>query len=126
MHLASCNCGVVTVKVPAAITAPNACHCAKCRKQSGHYFASAEFPKSAVKIEGEQNVTWYQSSPKVKRGFCKICGCNMFFDPLFQDWTAIAMGAFDGPTRAKLALHIFVGNSGDYYDIADGLPQNAQ
>lgn len=36
------------------------------------------------------------------------------------------MGAFDGPTNTKLAKHIFVANKGDYYDIADGLPQNQQ
>jgi hypothetical protein len=34
------------------------------------------------------------------------------------------MGAFDSPTGAKLAMHIFVADKGDYYDIGDGLPQN--
>lgn len=123
---ASCNCGAVRVEVAAPITAPNACHCALCRKQSGHFWASAEFPKSAVTVSGASNVTWYQASEKVRRGFCKTCGCNMFFDPLFQDWTAIAMGAFDGESQARLALHIFTDDKGDYYDIADGLPQNGQ
>ncbi len=47
-----------------------------------------------------------------------------FWDPVFQDWTAVVMGAFDTPTQTKLALHIFVSEKGDYYDIADGLPQN--
>jgi hypothetical protein len=36
------------------------------------------------------------------------------------------MGAFDGPTGTKLSMHIFVADKGDYYDIADGLPQNQQ
>ncbi len=36
------------------------------------------------------------------------------------------MGAFDGPTHTKLEKHIFVADKGDYYDIADGLPQNQQ
>jgi hypothetical protein len=36
------------------------------------------------------------------------------------------MGAFDGPTGTKLTKHIFVADKGDYYDIADGLPQNQQ
>jgi hypothetical protein len=35
------------------------------------------------------------------------------------------MGAFDAPTGTRLAMHIFVAEKGDYYDIADGLPQNA-
>jgi len=34
------------------------------------------------------------------------------------------MGAFEGPTRTKLSKHIFVADKGDYYEIADGLPQD--
>ena len=39
-------------------------------------------------------------------------------------WTGVALGAFDGPTGTKIKFHIFVADKGDYYDIADGLPQN--
>jgi extradiol dioxygenase family protein len=62
----------------------------------------------------------------VRRGFCANCGSSLFWDPLDQqkhNWTAIALGAFDTPTNTKLKQHIFVGEKGDYYDIADGLPQ---
>ena len=41
-----------------------------------------------------------------------------------REW--LSLGAFDGPTRTKLALHIFVADKGDYYAIDDDLPQNAQ
>ena len=68
--------------------------------------------------------SWYRSSEKVRRGFCRTCGCNLFFDPIHADWTSIAMGAFDTPTQTQLAIHIFVEEKGDYYAIADGLPQN--
>ena len=34
------------------------------------------------------------------------------------------MGVFDTPTETKMALHIFVAEKGDYYEITDGLPQN--
>ncbi len=83
-------------------------------------------PRAAVTITGEAHVRWYQSSEKVRRGFCGTCGSTLFWDPVFQDWTAIAMGAFDTPTQTKLKQHIFVADKGDYYDITDGLPQNAQ
>jgi enoyl-CoA hydratase len=39
---------------------------------------------------------------------------------------AIAMGAFDQPTDTHLHKHIYVADKGDYYEIADGLPQSAQ
>ncbi|MCS6762446.1 MAG: hypothetical protein MO846_11195 [Candidatus Devosia symbiotica] len=50
----------------------------------------------------------------------------MFFELVEWDWIGINMDAFDGPTNSRLALHIFVADKGDYYDVADGLPQNLQ
>ena len=100
--------------------------CRKCRKHSGHFSASTDVPRSAVMIHGEDHITWYQSSEKARRGFCSTCGSSLFFDPLFRDWIGVAMGAFDTPTGTHLAVHIFVTDKGDYYDIADGLPQNQQ
>jgi len=34
------------------------------------------------------------------------------------------MGAFDTPTRTQLEKHIFVAEKGDYYQLADGVPQS--
>jgi hypothetical protein len=126
MHQGSCLCGAVKFEVEGELKPPDACHCRQCRKHSGHYFASTDVPRSAVTIHGEDNVRWFRSSPKVRRGFCASCGSNLFWDPLERDWIGLAMGAFDTPTRTKLAIHIFVADKGDYYDIADGLPQNRQ
>jgi len=83
-------------------------------------------PKDRVQVEGEEHITWYHSSEKVRRGFCSICGSSLLFDPPHRDWIAISMGAFDTPTGVKLAGHIFVADKGDYYELTDGLPQNAQ
>ncbi|MFN3847230.1 MAG: GFA family protein, partial [Paracoccaceae bacterium] len=96
-----------------------------CRKQSGHVFASTEVKKVNLEVTGNAHVTWYQSSPKVRRGFCARCGCSLFWDPPHHDWITVAMGACDGPTGTQMNLHIFVAEKDDYYDIADGLPQNA-
>jgi hypothetical protein len=85
-----------------------------------------DVPRTALKIQGFEKITWYQSSEKVRRGFCSICGSSLFWDPIFKEWTSIAMGAFDGATHTKLARHIFVADKGDYYEIADGLSQNQQ
>lgn len=122
MHTGSCLCGAVTFSVDADLPAPNACHCTQCRKQTGHYLASTDVAKSGLDVSGD--VTWFQSSEKVRRGFCGTCGSTLFWDPVFRDWIGIAMGAFDGPTGTEMSLHIYVAEKGDYYDIADGLPQN--
>jgi hypothetical protein len=129
MHKGSCLCGAVRFEVTGDLPGPDACHCTKCRKHSGHYYAGTDVKRSAVTILGEDKVTWYHSSEKVRRGFCSVCGSSLFFDPLDRqkhDWIGVAMGAFDTPTQTKLRIHIFVADKGDYYEIADGLPQNQQ
>ena len=120
-------CGEVKFEVEGDLGSSDACHCVQCRKWTGHYLASTDIPRSALSIHGSENLTWYQSSEKVRRGFCSSCGSSLFFDPTDRkkhDWIGISLGAFDGPTRTRLSLHIFVAEKGDYYDLADGLPQN--
>jgi hypothetical protein len=97
-----------------------------CRKQSGHFWASTDVPREALTLKGEDAITWFQSSAKVRRGFCSVCGSFLFWDPPSRGNIAIAMGGFDKPTGARLGTHIFTADKGDYYEIADGLPQNAQ
>ena len=126
MHKGSCLCGAVRIEVAGDLPAPNACHCSQCRRQSGHYWASTDVPRSDVVIHGEDSVSWFSSSEKVRRGFCSACGSFLFWDPIGREKIAIGMGAFDKPTGAKMNLHIFVADKGDYYDIGDGLPQNQQ
>ncbi len=124
MHTGSCLCGAVRFEVAGELPGPDGCHCTQCRKHSGHYFVSTDVPRSAVTIHGEQSVTWFRSSEKVRRGFCAACGSSLFWDPVPRDFIAIAMGAFDKPTGARMSKHIFVADKGDYYDIGDGLPQH--
>ena len=99
-----------------------ACHCAQCRKTSGHHVAATSARREDVEITGE--VTWFQSSETARRGFCGTCGSNLFWDGPGVNLSIMA-GTLDGPTGLKLAGHIFCADKGDYYDIADGTPQSA-
>ncbi len=129
MHKGTCLCGAVTFTVSGTLKAPDACHCTKCRRWTGHVYAGTDVPRSALSVRGEEHVRWFQSSEKVRRGFCGECGSSLFFDPLDRakhDWISVSMGTFEGETGTKLAIHIFVDDKGDYYEIKDGLPQNAQ
>ena len=120
-------CGAVRIEVTGDLKPPDACHCVQCRKWSGHIGVGTDVPRDALTIVGEENVTWYQSSPKVRRGFCKTCGCSLFFDPIDRakvKWIGVTMGAFDDPTDTHIAIHIFTAEKGDYYDLPDdGVPK---
>ncbi|MGE0787252.1 MAG: GFA family protein [Sandaracinaceae bacterium] len=127
MKRASCLCGAVRIEVEGDLPPPDACHCVNCRKFSGHFAVGPDIPRDRVTIHGEENVTWYRSSEKVRRGFCATCGCSLFFDPIDQvknPWIAVSLGAFDDPTETSIKMHIFVSQKGDYYTIDDGLPQH--
>lgn len=122
-HKGSCLCGAVNITIEGDLPRPDACHCAQCRKQTGHYLVSTDVPESALTVEGEDNVRWYQSSEKVRRGFCGTCGSTLFWNASTVDKIAVAMGLFDGATGTSLWGHIFTAEKGDYYEITDGLLQ---
>jgi hypothetical protein len=125
VYKGACLCGAVSFDIQQdTLLPPDACHCQQCRKHSGHYFVSTDIPKSALTVHGAENVRWFDSSERVRRGFCAICGSTLFWDAIKKDKIAVAMGAFDTPTQTHIGIHIFVAEKGDYYDITDSLPQN--
>lgn len=119
----SCLCGAVWYSVSAPIRGMHACHCTQCRKQSGHYVAAASAPRDAVSIEGDDAITWYVSSPGVRRGFCRTCGSHLFWDHAELDTLSLNAGALEAPTGARMEMHIFCADKGDYYEIGDELPR---
>lgn len=123
IHDATCLCGAVSVQVSGPLDKVIACHCSQCRKQSGHYWASTDVAREQMKIAGADNLSWYQSSEKVRRGFCRTCGSFLFWDVPGRANIAIAMGAFAAPTGMHIDKHIFTADKGDYYRISDGVPQ---
>ena len=122
-HRGHCLCGAVRFEVSGTMPEASACHCSICRRTTGHYEAGVDVGRDQLTISGEEAVRWYRSSPEVRRGFCATCGSPLFFDRDGADWIGINLGAFYTPTGTRLAQHIFVGDKGDYYEIADGLPQ---
>lgn len=124
-HSGGCLCGAVRITVEGPLGPVSACHCAQCRRQSGHYWAATEVPRAAVRIEGEAALRWYQASPRARRGFCVNCGSFLLWQLIDGETIDVAMGALDAPTGASLAQHIFVAEKGDYYKIADRLPERA-
>ena len=117
----SCLCGDVTFETAADPQGASMCHCSQCRKQSGGVWSSAFVPASALTIVGP--VSWYASSATAKRGICPRCGSFLFWKAHDEDTISFSLGSVDGPTGLALTKHIFVADKGDYYEIADDVPQ---
>lgn len=118
-----CDCGAVAFEVTGARKGISACHCSQCRRTSGHYWAATHAPFDQVTFTHDAGLKWYTSSAWAKRGFCKECGSSLFYRMNDEDSIGIAAGCFDGPTGFIMAKHIFVADKGDYYTIADDVPQ---
>ncbi|ODM48840.1 aldehyde-activating protein [Ruegeria sp. PBVC088] len=121
MTSGQCLCGAITFETDATPKGVSVCHCGQCRRQSGHLWASAYVPRAALRISGP--VRWYDSSASAQRGFCPTCGSFLFWHAHDEDTMSIALGALDTPTGLRLEKHIFTADKGDYYEIADGVPQ---
>ncbi len=117
----SCCCGDVTFEVAGSPKGMSVCHCTQCRKMSGYAWSSAQVSDGDLSITGP--VTWFEASETAKRGICPRCGSFLFWKAHDENTISFALGAIDGPTGVTLEKHIFVADKGDYYDIADGLPQ---
>ena len=119
-HTGSCLCGAVSYKIHGPLRPVIACHCQQCRKTSGHHVAATSVARASLTISGE--VTWYASSPSAQRGFCGICGSNLFWDGAGINISIFA-GTLDGQPELKTAGHIFCDDKGSYYDLTDVLPK---
>lgn len=122
LHEGACLCGAVRLRLDGAFGSVDACHCSQCRKWSGHVWASSDVERSDLTIAGEESLVWYQSSEKVRRGFCRNCGSSLLWDVVGRARIAVAMGVFETPTNAHLHMHIFTADKGDYYPLDDGVP----
>jgi len=125
-----CQCGAVRYRVSAAACEVYHCHCSMCRKLHGALFATwALVPRGRLGVsQGEDALATFESSPGVRRRFCRDCGCHLFCeidsDPHFDWFTA---GTLDGGVHPGQVpaheQHIFVGSKAAWLKIGDDLDQ---
>jgi hypothetical protein len=124
-HTGGCLCGAVRYQIRGPLREVIACHCSQCRRTSGHHVAMTSVPSGNLRLTSSKSLIWYRSSETAERGFCGICGGNLFWRPSGEDRTAVTAGTLDTPTNITLTKHIFVADKSDYYSINDDLPKKS-
>jgi hypothetical protein len=119
-----CLCGAVRYEVRGTLRQVVACHCTQCRRMTGHFLAATAARDGELTVTRDAGLKWFSASPAARRGFCGQCGSTLFWRGTGRDYTAIAAGSLDLPTGLALVQHIYTADKGDYYQIADGLPQS--
>jgi hypothetical protein len=122
-HTGRCLCGAVSYVVRGPLRAAIACHCSQCRRTSGHYAVMTSAQASDVVVTAGDALSWYRSSDSAERGFCRICGSNLFWRQFASPTWSITAGTLDTPTGIVMQKHIFVADQSDYYELHDGLPK---
>ncbi len=117
VHTGGCLCGGVRYRLTGPLRPVIACHCIQCRKTSGHHAAMTSVPNGRFSLEADETLVWYRSSDSARRGFCKRCGGNLFWEPKGEGRVSITAGTLDGATGLAIERHIFTDFAGDYYDL---------
>ncbi len=122
----SCLCGAVqfSAKLPSKWCAH--CHCSMCRKAHGAgYVTWVGFEAAQVSIPGgEDQISWYESSPGAHRGFCKACGSSLFFRS--ERWAGelhIALACINDPIDRAPDANVFFDKHVGWMPIDDTLKQ---
>jgi len=129
MLAGSCLSGGVRYEITGALKGALNCHCSMCRKAHGAAFRSRARVKAADFrwVQGEDLLSWYETSPGNHRGFCRVCGAKLLSR---FDWDPSAyglpLGTLDDDPGVKPALHVFVAYKAPWHEITDGLPQHPE
>ena len=126
MITGGCLCGGVRYEISGPLRGVIACHCSQCRRTSGHYAAMTSAPSADITLTSSASLRWYRSSDSAERGFCGVCGGNLFWKLAGRDSLSITAGTLDLPTGIEMEQHIFVADKSDYYSIEDDLPKEQQ
>lgn len=109
-----CLCGAVKIVVRNASNEVGACHCAMCRRwASGPFMATG--CGTDVEIEGEENISVFDSSPWAERGFCNKCGSNLFYRLKETKEYQMAVGLFDDSDGLDFNIQVFIDEKPAFY-----------
>ncbi len=118
---ASCLCGGIQLRTHGHHRDVYNCHCIQCMKTHGHYAAYTNIQEQNIKFLKKRTLKWFRSSKRAKRGFCNKCGASLFFKVIGTKNISIAAGMFNGPTKLKTKMNIFVKGKLDYYKLDNRL-----
>jgi len=122
-----CYCGRISYWVQLPVKWCAHCHCTQCRHIQGAPFVTwYGVALSQFKIlKGEQDIAWYDSSEKARRGHCIHCGTPLFFKgDNWPDEIHITRESTQQDIKQSPQVHVFYDRHVDYLNIKDELPKH--
>jgi hypothetical protein len=73
---------------------------------------------SALVLESNSSLSWYEPAAGVFYGFCGVCGSTLFWRAdATPDWISIAAGSLDLPTRLTTEAAWWTSTAADYHAL---------
>lgn len=123
----SCACGRVRYEIRGELLGPvTYCHCWRCRKHSGSSFGTTAGVKASelVFVEGEEQLSSWESSPGVRRYFASCCGSPIYKrSDAAPELLGFRLGTLDSDPARAADMHYMVGSKAPWVEIRDGLRQ---
>lgn len=131
-----CFCGASTFVARGPVKWSVVCHCSICARVAGASGVDlVAFEPAHFQFTKGDRVTYFHTSPSMKRSFCSVCGSNLASqtvgdnDSPFVDLPLVLFkregGSADGPVahleKLKPTAHIFYKQR--FHNHADGLPK---
>jgi hypothetical protein len=113
-----CLCGTVTMTVAKTGDELTACHCEMCRRWGGGPLLVMNC-SSEVKIEGEEAVGVFDSSPWAERGFCAKCGTHLFYRLKELQQYHVPLGIFGDAVSPTFSMQLFIDKKPSCYSFAE-------
>ena len=108
-----CLCGTVTFTADTVETHHHVCHCKMCLRWSGGPLFAANV--GSVEFNGADHIKRFESSPWAERGFCDVCGSNLFYRVKNADKYFMAVGTFDDKKSFELNGELYIDLKPDGY-----------
>jgi hypothetical protein len=116
-YTGGCQCGAIRFSAT-SLGRPSICHCRMCQKAFGNMVAPL------VTVHG---LTWtrgapkhFQSSNKVRRGFCDNCGTPLTYE--YEHGLEVAIAAFDRPAEIAPVIQHAVASQLPWFEGLARLP----
>lgn len=119
--LGGCMCGAVRYEATDEPLFVGYCHCRSCRHHSGAAVAGMLVfePDKVSFIVG--NLSVYNSSPGIERGFCGQCGTSLTWKG--HGLISLHIGTLDNPDDHAPTLHWRYEERSPWCDVGGELPQ---
>jgi len=100
-----CQCGAIRFRVEGQLGEASICHCRMCQKATGGLFGPYVSAATADLVWSRGEPRRFQSSNKVRRGFCGACGTPLAYD-FGVSAIELSIGAFDDPELAAPTIQV--------------------